>query len=155
LEGISLLSTKEMMWLVIGIIALLVVIFWRRRENMTNKDLVDTLVKFSDKGKEVKKKEKEPKELQIYGPKAERAEPSPASKADVKSENGGVSGGVYPDIYGPEITPMPGKKVDKGMVSSDDGLGLDEPEFNPDLKKAFPTSGEPQPFLTDFSKFQH
>ena len=144
------------MWLIIGIVALLVIIFWRRRENMTNKDLMDTLSKFGEKGKEAKKKDdKEPPELEIYGPRTSKIEPKPASKTDGKSGHGGGDTNVYPDIYGPEITPVPGKKHTKGKHVSDEVGEDDAYQFNPDLQKAFPTEGEPQPFLTDFSKFQH
>ena len=42
-----------------------------------------------------------------------------------------------------------------GLFVSDQPQTSENFEFNPDLKKAFPYEGEPQPFLTDFSKIQH
>lgn len=148
------------MWILI-VIALLVVVFYRpvHLEKMTNKDLLDTLSKFGTNG--AKPKPKDPYEEPIYGPKAPKLEepvPAPAKgKGDDTSD-------TYPDIYGPEITPVPGEKQKKqkkthsmnGKHSSDDH-GDEEPyQFNPHLEKAFPMEeNEPQPFLTDFSKFQH
>lgn len=118
---------------------------------MTNKDLLNTLNSFG-KAKKVNNPSEEP----IYGPKTSKVEPQPTS-----SSSGGDDGNnVYPDIYGPEITPIPGKKSSKkalpaGTHASDDHEDQTY-EFNPDFKNAFPTdSDEPQPFLNDFSKFQH
>uniref|UniRef100_A0A6C0EUD8 Uncharacterized protein n=1 Tax=viral metagenome TaxID=1070528 RepID=A0A6C0EUD8_9ZZZZ len=145
----------EYIWLIAFGIALLILVFYKSNpiEKMTNKDLLSTLSTFGTKG--TKPKPKDPYEEPIYGPKAPKlADPVPAP-AKGKSDD---SGDTYPDIYGPEITPVPGKKkhTKTGKHSSDDH-GDDEPyQFNPDLEKAFPMEeNEPQPFLTDFSKFQH
>jgi hypothetical protein len=144
----------ETIWIVLLIFAVLVVVAFRpRRENMTNKDLLEALSKF---GEHKKDKSKATDVEPIYGPKTEKVEepkPTPgASKGGIDDKM------VYPDIYGPEITPIPGKKVCKktpGQTASDCVDG--EPyQFNPDLQKAFPNDGgDPQPFLTDFTKFQH
>ena len=140
------------MWILI-VVALLVLIFYTPGsiEKMTNKDLLATLSKFGTKSKS---KSKYLYEEPIYGPKAPKlAEPVPASSKG----NGSDDENTYPDIYGPEITPIPGKKHTKSGKHSSDDHGDDEPyQFNPDLEKAFPMEeNEPQPFLTDFSKFQH
>lgn len=120
-------------------------------EKMTNKALLETLDKFGKTG--TKPKPVDPNEQPIYGPKMPKLEePTPASSS---SKDDGLN--VYPDIYGPEVTPVPGQKkaCKKGEQSSDCVEG-DTHEYNPDFKNAFPMDeNEPQPFLTDFSKFQH
>jgi hypothetical protein len=144
----------EIIWIVLLVVALAVIVLYKPKvEKMTNKDLLKTLDRFSKEG--TKPSPKEENEEPIYGPKVPKVEePTPASS---KTKNGDGSN-VYPDIYGPEITPIPGlkkKKPTKGKESSD---VADDPtyEFNPDFRKAFPVDeNEPQPFLTDFSKFQH
>ena len=144
----------EYTWILLAI-ALLVVIFYKSGtvEKMTNEDLLSTLSTFGTKG--TKPKSKDPYEEPIYGPKVPKLEepvPAPANGSD-------DSGDTYPDIYGPEITPVPGKKQTKhksGKHSSDDSRDDEPYQYNPDLEKAFPMEeNEPQPFLTDFSKFQH
>lgn len=138
------------MWLGLAILALVVVLFYGpTREKMTNKQLLETLSKFGKTG--TKSKAVDLNEQPIYGPKMPKTEePVPAP-----SSNGKDDLNVYPDIYGPEMTPVPGQKkaCKKGEQSSDCVEG-DTHEFNPDFKNAFPTDeNEPQPFLTDFSKF--
>ena len=142
----------EYLWLAIVFLALAIIVLYKPREGMTNKDLLSTLNKFST----TSKPKLTPNEEPIYGPKVpEVEEPAPAPPAG----NNGDGTSVYPDIYGPEITPVPGKKKakhgKKGKHESDN-VEDDTYEFNPDFKNAFPTDdNEPQPFLTDFSKFQH
>jgi hypothetical protein len=89
-------------------------------------------------------------EYPIYGPTASKPEPSPSPGP---GGNGKNDTRMYPDIYGPDVELVPGMKPKSNKQSSDD---TSDPtyEFNPDLQKAFPTSGPPQPFLTNFSKFQ-
>jgi len=48
----------------------------------------------------------------------------------------------------------PGKKCSTGAKHSSDDVSDCTYDYNPDLQKAFPTSGPPQPFLTNFSGFQ-
>ena len=119
---------------------------------MTNKDLLSTLKTFGDKGTKPSKKKQssETDGLPILGPKAPEIDP-----ADRKpSGSGGTdTSGVYPDIYGPDIPKIPGSKSTKTHISDD--TSDDIYQFNPDLQNAFPVEGPPQPFLTDFSKFQH
>lgn len=145
----------ETIWIVLLIFAILVVIAFRpRRENMTNKDLLEALSKFGEHGTK-KDKSKATDVEPIYGPKTEKVEepkPVPGTGKGVDDKM------VYPDIYGPEITPIPGKKVCKKKPgeSVSDCAEDENYQFNPDLQKAFPNDGgDPQPFLTDFSKFQH
>ena len=144
--------TKRMDYILILVLLAILVILFHKQEHMTNKDLVDTLSKFGKNGKPPKNN---PSEEPIYGPKTTKVEPKP-TPADPASDDGT---NVYPDIYGPEITPIPGKKTHKkpskpGVQASDDND--DETyAFNPDFANSFATDeNEPQPFLTDFSKFQ-
>ncbi len=121
---------------------------------MTNKDLIATLDKFGKVGTPPKTKSKDPYEEQIYGPKAPKLQepaPVPSSKAGDNGNN------IYPDIYGPEVTPIPGQKQHpKTGKHSSDSADDDTYAFNPDLANAFPREENgPQPFLTDYSKFQH
>lgn len=151
-----LLETKvkmDYLLLLIPIALIIIFLFKSSGEHMTNKDLLSTLNAFSQSSK---KSSLTPNEEPIYGPKIpEMEEPVPAA-----SGNNVDSTSVYPDIYGPEITPVPGKKKKdshkKHGKNSSDTVNDETYEFNPDFKNAFPTEeNEPQPFLTDFSKFQH
>lgn len=139
----------------VGFILLVAVVMFvtqSRVESMTNKDLVSALQTHGTP--DAKKKAKDqPSELEIYGPKAEKVVPSTPSGTKSNTSN---SSGTYPDIYGPDIPSVPGtkKKAMPGKHTSDE-VDDETYDFNPDLQKAFPTEGPPQPFLTDFSKFQH
>jgi hypothetical protein len=143
-----------MIWLILVAIAIAVLILYKPTENMTNKDLIATLDKFGKVGTPPKTKPKDPYEEAIYGPKAPKLQdpaPVPSSKNADDSKN------AYPDIYGPEVTPIPGQKqcATKGKHTSD-CADDDTYAFNPDLAGAFPTEKNgPQPFLPDYSKFQH
>ena len=149
------------MWKVVLIILAVLLFVNFSREHMTNADLVSTLKTFGTEGT-VKAKKDFASEAPIYGPKAPQVVPAPP-----KSDGGDSGSGVYPDIYGPEYQGPPGAKTSKNKTKKNQqGNDLINPnhqsddtsdptyEFNPDLKKAFPTEGPPQPFLTDFSKFQ-
>ena len=136
------------MWILLFVALLMFLL--NSREHMTNSDLISTLKTFEQKGST---KKPEIQEAPIFGPKAEPvAQPSPSN-----SSNSGSGSGVYPDIYGPEYVGVPGSKPTKknSKDSKDSKDSENAYEFNPDLKKAFQTNGPPQPFLTDFSKFQH
>lgn len=121
-------------------------------EHMTNKDLVSALQKYGTDDKKKTSKEQEPTKAPIYGPKAAPPpeEPAPTKSSSSKSTS---DTSVYPDIYGPEVVATPGEKV-KSAKHESDHVDDETYDYNPDLQKAFPTSGPPQPFLTDFSKFQ-
>jgi len=150
----------EYVWLWSLLLALMIIIFYKPNlEKMTNKDLLSTLRTFGTKDKS---SSLTPNQEPIYGPKAPKLEdPTPASS----SSAGDNDTNMYPDIYGPEITPIPGalnkpkskpRSKHNGKHESDDHEDEDTYKFNPDLAKAFPMEeNEPQPFLTDFSKFQH
>ena len=132
-----------MKYLWVLLIIFLLLITATTTEHMTNKDLISTLKTFGDKGTPPSKK-KTPIEAPIYGPRAPPVEhPTPSKPGKIPS------GGVYPDIYGPEYQGLPGTKPIQSNTTDDVYT------FNPDLQKAFPTDGEPKPFLTDFSKFLH
>jgi hypothetical protein len=166
-------------WILVGL-AILLIVFYRSRENMTDKQLMDTLQTFEQKGK----KSQDPQLDPIYGPSAN---PPAVPTNTGGGKNGKSTGGPYPQIFGPDTTPQLGvgrngaggaggaggtategiagngktgessvyvNPVGPGQVGSDQADPA-EPEFNPDLKNAFPYDGPPQPFLTDFSKILH
>ena len=159
-------------WVLLGL-AVLVIVFYRSRENMSNDELIETLQQFENKGT----KSYEPSKEEIYGPSAN-------PPAFTNTGGGGGSGkavaGPYPQIFGPDITSGPGTgrggrggpggpggpggcpvtgnaAPPYGHVASDQPLPPEDQAyiFNPELAKAFPVDGPPQPFLTDFSKIQH
>jgi hypothetical protein len=141
----------EYIWLAL-ILALAIIVFYNPIEKMTNKDLLSTLNTFGKAG--TKPKKVGPHEEPIYGPKTTRVEePTP-----INTSNNGDDSGVYPDIYGPEVIAIPGQKKRKSKPGNHESDAVDDDvyEFNPDFKNAFPSDeNEPQPFLTDYSKFQH
>lgn len=98
-----------------------------------------------------KTKKESPTEAPIYGPKVEP--PSKQPSPTIPSSKSNTSTSTYPEIYGPDVVASPGEKV-KTAKHESDKLDDDTYDYNPDLAKAFPTSGPPQPFLTDFSRFQ-
>lgn len=138
----------DVILIVLAILAILVATMYRQ-EHMTNKDLVSALQTHGTQETD-KKKSDTPSQAPIYGPKADQAPPAP-TKTDGTSKNGGS--GVYPEIYGPEYQGVPGMKQKNPKHESDD-TSDETYDYNPDLQKAFPTEGPPQPFLTDFSRFQ-
>jgi hypothetical protein len=139
-----------MIWILLLIVAVLVILFYApTREGMTNADLMKTLKTFGTEGKKKKDPDAESKQP-IMGPYVPKVDTSgPAGTADGKTKQTGI----YPDIYGPEIKPVPGEapKTHNETDESDPTA-----QFNPDLKNAFPTdSSEPQPFLGSFKSFMH
>jgi hypothetical protein len=174
-------------WVLVGI-ALLVILFYRPRENMSNDQLISTLKQFGDTSSSGTS------EKPIYGPSA-NPPPVPTNRG---AGGGKTVAGPYPQIFGPDVTGAPGTtgsgsqgvgNVAGGPTNGVNGVGgladgcsngsgtgqvganggssngyvfSDQPgpadmahEFNPDLAKAFPVDGPPQPFLTDFSRIQH
>lgn len=118
---------------------------------MTNKDVQSALQKYAGTADTASSYESVGvSEYPIYGPTAKKPEPEPKPKPGGDGKDDSRS---YPDIYGPDVELVPGTKPKSNKHKSDDP---DDPtyEFNPDLQKAFPTSGPPQPFLTDFAPFQ-
>ena len=148
------------LWILLGL-ALLVILFYRPRESMTNETLIDTLKQFGDKGTMSSVTPAIPSNQPIYGPSAN----PPPIPTNTVGGSGKTVAGPYPQIFGPPVNSVPGtggNPVAPGQTASDqpiskDLLGPEDQtfEFNPELKKAFPYDGPPQPFLTDFSKIQH
>lgn len=157
------------LWVLLGL-AILVILFYRPRENMTNDQLINALTQFGQDGTSSSSSNKSGQSIKpIYGPSA-NPPPFPTNTG----AGGKTVAGPYPQIFGPDVTNAPGTSgtsggsvrssggpVGPGQVASDQGLagGCQGPadqthEFNPDLAKAFPVDGPPQPFLTDFSKIQ-
>jgi len=135
--------------ILIGILLLciFVIVYYGTQEHMTNADLMDTLKTFGEQTP--KKAKKSTSQLPIEGPPAKAPEhPTPEPNS-----GGNTDSSLYPQIYGPDIVMAPGKKPKNGKESSDNTDDSNY-EFNPNFQKAFPTSGPPQPFLGDFSKFQ-
>jgi hypothetical protein len=136
----------ELLLVVLIIIALVVAY---RRENMTNKDVSSMMQHYGDRDKKQKSTDT-PASAPIFGPTA----PKPVSPGPGSGGRGRRRGtGDYPNIYGPDVPMVPGMKPHSRKHESDN-VEDDTYDYNPDLQKAFPTSGPPQPFLTDFSKFQ-
>ena len=141
------------MLLFIAAVLVLFLVSMSTYEHMTNKDLMSALKKYGTEDKKKPAKEETPAQAPIYGPKVPPVEHPSPTKPSSKSSNADSS--TYPDIYGPDVAMEPGKvcKEGGGKHSSDDVSDCTY-QYNPDLQKAFPTSGPPQPFLADFSKFQ-
>lgn len=130
-----------MIYLIIGIIALLYLCCFSTWEHMTNSDVKKKLEhhKTATTWDSVHKPKKI-EETSIKGPQItakeahEQHNPEPSDDPK-KSPN-------YPDIYGPDILLEPGHK-DNGLPGSYDFLPANE----------FPAGPKaPSPFLTDFSK---
>jgi hypothetical protein len=125
---------------------------------MSNKDLIDTLKTYGiDDYGEVKPKSRSSKQ-EIYGPglkESEKAPPKPLSEEDIEKKKSIRN--LHPHIYGPEYVGVPGSSSSEAQSPYEvsDGPKVEESyKFNPDFQNAFPVNGPPQPFLTDFSKFQ-
>ena len=149
-------------WLLI--VLFIATILWSSQEHMTNKDLIDALKTFGvDDSGQVKPKSPS-KNQEIYGPglkESEKPPPKPLSDEDEAKKR--AMRNAYPHIYGPEYQGAPGQnfeppgfeKTEKPYSAASALEPVGEPYyFNPDLQTSFPVDGPPQPFLTDFSKFQ-
>jgi hypothetical protein len=149
-------------WLLI--VLFIATILWSSQEHMTNKDLIDALKTFGvDNSGQVKPKSPS-KNQEIYGPglkESEKPPPKPLSDEDEAKKR--AMRNTYPHIYGPEYQGAPGQsfeppsleKTEKPCSAASALEPVGEPYyFNPDLQTSFPVTGPPQPFLTDFSKFQ-
>jgi len=133
-----------MMYLILGIIALLYLCCFSTWEHMTNSDVQKKLEhhKTATTWDSVHKSKTESKEekTSIKGPQItakeahEQHNPEPSDDPNKSA--------YYPDIYGPDILLEPGHK-DNGLPGSYDFLPANE----------FPAGPKaPSPFLTDFSK---
>jgi hypothetical protein len=168
------------LWVLLGL-AVLVILFYRPRENMSNDQLISALTQFGKDGTSSSSSNKSGQSVKpIYGPSAN----PPPFPTNTGAGGGRTVAGPYPQIFGPDVTNAPGTMSGSGSGSGLGGSDLsggaggcgvganggspngyvysDQPgpnnkshEFNPDLAKAFPVDGPPQPFLTDFSKIQH
>jgi hypothetical protein len=142
----------ELLWITLGIVVILIATYARRRESMTNADVQSALQKYGGTDTPQKYNSTGVSEYPIYGPTIKRPPVSPTGGSGAGAPK--RTTGLYPDIYGPDVEMIPGTKPSKGKNRSDD---TSDPtyDFNPDLKNAFPTAGPPEPYLTDFVKFQH
>ncbi len=126
------------------------------QEMMTNSDLISTLKTFGTGNPP--KKPTGPSEVPLYGPRAEKPEDTPESSAGSARLVTPLTG-EYPEIFGPDSVLVPGspnkKKSNNPKHASDGDRTEDAYDYNPDFAKAFPTSGPPEPYLTDFSKLHH
>ena len=141
----------ELLWILLAIVAILAVTYYRQRESMTNADVQSALQKYGGSDTPHSYNSTGVSEYPIYGPTIKRPPVSPTGGSGEGAPK--RTTGLYPEIYGPDVEMVPGTKPHNPKHRSDDP---DDPayEYNPDLQKAFPTSGPPQPFLTDFTKFQ-
>jgi hypothetical protein len=147
---------KELIILILCIVAIAVATYYRK-EHMTNQDVISIMQTYGSKeetsSSPTKRHPKIP-EQPIAGPKSGGMGPAPSIDPSHRGRHGY---GVYPQIYGPDESMEPGTN---GKVCSTSGKHESDNvedctyDYNPDLLMAFPTSGPPQPFLTDFSGFQ-
>lgn len=132
----------ELLWILLAILAIAAATYFRQRESMSNADVKSALQSYGTETdpKQESKASKRP----IYGPSTGGID-EPVKETESKSKN---SKSDYPTIYGPDVNIVPGTNPKNGEGS--------ESYFtvNTDLKKAFPTDGQPTPYLTDFSKIQ-
>jgi hypothetical protein len=91
-------------WILVGI-AVLIILFYRPRENMTNEALISTLKTFGEKGTPPSSSAKGPGKQPIYGPSAN---PPPLPTNNGGSGSGKSVGGPYPQIFGPDVNAVPG-----------------------------------------------
>lgn len=115
---------------------------------MTNADVQSVVNTYGTTPQPAVKKEitKQP----IRGPEVDKSGVEAAGKTKFHPRKPKAS--KYPEIYGPDLVMPPGTKPFEKPAeetADDSYFGI-----NPDLKKAFPTEGAPQPYLADFSKIQ-
>ena len=114
-----------MIYIILGVLALLFLFFRSSYEHMTSNDL---------RGPTIPKEEK----------KNEKEEPLPENQ-------GGKNASSYPKIYGPELLLKPGHNPNKQEISLSSSSSSSTYDFIP--APEFPIGPEvPSPFLTDFSK---
>ena len=129
------------------LVLIVLYIMFPTQERMTNADLISTLKTFGTQAPPPRTAG--PSEVPIYGPTAEKPEDIPGSSSGSATLVQPLIG-QYPDIFGPDSVIIPGQPKTKPKSPSGDVY-----DFNPDFQKAFPTSGPPEPYLTDFSKLHH
>jgi len=126
------------MIVILGILALLYLLYISSYEHMTTKDL-QKKEDFHKKNKKFHPTQEEPEpQTAIKGPTIPKKDKEDANKPD-PSESGGGKTSVYPDIYGPDLLLTPGHR--------------DTPVYDFSPTAEFPAGpNEPSPFLGDFSK---
>lgn len=126
----------------------MIVSYFRNRESMTNADVQTVVNTYGTSPGPSTKKEitKQP----IRGPEVDKSAVEAAKKTKFHPKKPKAAN--YPEIYGPDLVMPPGTKPFE--KTSDESADDSYFGINPDLKKAFPTDGAPQPYLTDFSKIQ-
>lgn len=140
----------ELIILILCIVAIGVATYYRK-EHMTNKDVISMMQSYGTKDEDdKKKKDDKPSEAPIMGPKSGGMGPAPTTQPSKDSK----STGSYPEIYGPDAPMEPGKQCSTSGKHESDNVEDCTYDYNPDLQKAFPVDGPPQPFLNDFSPFQ-
>lgn len=131
----------DIVYIVIALLAILITTFARQTESMSNDDVNSAIQSYGVKSRP--NQGPEPGKRPIYGPKSGGMARPTVEDTESKTRNGTSA---YPGIYGPDVPMVPGKKNDPGSESYF--------AVNTDLSQVFPTEGEPQPYLTDFSKIQ-
>ncbi len=126
-----------------AILAIVIATYMRNRESMTNEDVLSEIQKHGTE--DTKNKESKAVKRPIYGPKAVKGEDKEVEEKEDETKH---EKSEYPHIYGPDTPMIPGT-INGGEVGSNSYF-----QINTDLAKVFPTEGEPQPYLTDFSKIQ-
>lgn len=151
----------ELIILILCVVAIGIATYYRK-EHMTNQDVISMMQTYGSKDETSTKTpshRRHPAEQPIAGPKSGGLGPAPSVDPSRPGRHGY---GVYPQIYGPDQSMEPGSSIDPMSAKACSTSGKHESDnvedctydYNPDLLMAFPTSGPPQPFLTDFSGFQ-
>jgi hypothetical protein len=134
-----------MIWLVLGLISLILIIFWNPVfEHMTNADVQKKLDFHASSPTKwnMTKKSVPDANKQIMGPLVPPKQDEPQPTHDSKTSNGSA---VYPEIYGPESLKAPGEKEKEkdSIFTQATYTGFSE----------FPKGPvNPSPFLSNFSK---
>ena len=136
---------KEFIGFVVFVLIVVLILRYavmRPPEHMTNAEVQSAMQTYGtpDTSKKI-----DVSKYPIYGPTVDKSEIEAARQNKFHPKKPKAAN--YPQIYGPDLIMVPGTKS-----GSDDDMYFG---INPDLKTAFPTDGPPQPYLSDFSKFQH
>lgn len=150
-----------MLLLILGLISLILIVLWNPVfEHMTNKDIkkvkdfhnkkpghwdIERSGNENEKDKN-KNKKKRPSQL-IQGPTIPPIDPNEANKSSLESK-ANKTAAVYPDIYGPDSTILPGHLDSSSDLSNNNN---DPPSQFIGFEET--TSGNAMPYLSDFTKF--
>ena len=107
------------LWILVGL-AILVILFYRPRENMTNDQLINTLKTFGEKGNSSSSSSSSlgTTTKPIYGPSAN----PPPFPTNTGAGGGKTVAGPYPQIFGPDVTNAPGTMSGSGSGSGGSDL---------------------------------